>query len=339
MASKVVDPKTYAKNVIKSAGYITAQSLKGVDSDLTNFIKESGSSAKEMYGFLKDFRGNVKRKANAVLGDTGFDDLRRIKSIALDDLRTGKFYNAERENAENNAMMSKLGFSFDFDDLDFDVDEGFGEKKDEETAGVTESTAKSLADKIAEVQRGSSAASAAKIAKGARVNTAAMMAFEQKMFGQVTSSIAAVHGSILNLHRDLATPLNTHIINSANFYQAATTELAKQTSLLENINKMLTDRFAPPKHGFNRGKSAFEQVFGGGFPNLSTWGKIAKNRALQEVGVDMIGGMLNPEMMSILLSQASGSPIAQLAILGLTAGMQKSRFGKSVNRFSNTLKG
>lgn len=340
--AKMVDPKTYARNVIKSAGYITTATIKGVNPSLTQYVTDTASSAKEMYRSVKDYKNTARNKINSVLGETGYEDLKRVKNNVMDDLRSGKFYNPEREDQASKDLMAKMGWSasFDFDDIDFDVDENVGEKVAENTA--TASSIATLADKISGSQKAASASSAKAIVSSGRVNTTAMMAHDEKMFGQLNSSLANIHSSVINLHKDLAEPLNAHIVNSANFYGVATTELSKHTAILENIQKMLSDRFAPtgPSAGGknNVAGGTWKAVMGGVLPNFGAWGKAAKNKLMSDTGLDMFGGM-DPEMIQMLLQTGMASPVA-MALSSLGSGLiRKSSIGKGLNRTVGTLKG
>lgn len=339
--AKMVDPKTYARNVIKSAGYITTATIKGVNPTLTQYVTDTTATAKEMYRSVRDYKSTIRNKVNSVLGETGYEDLKKIKGNIMDDLRTGKFYNPEREEQSSKDLMEKMGFAaFNFDDIDFDVDENVGEKVADET--TTASSINTLAEKITKTQRSASATSAKSIIKGGRVNTAAMMAHDEKMFGQLNSSLANIHSSVINLHRDLAGPLNTHIMNSANFYGVATNELSKQTALLENIQGMLADRFAPIGPGAGKkpisSNNAWKTIMGSGLPNLSAWGQHAKNRLASNTGLDMLMG-LDPEMIQMLLQSGMPSPVAMiLSELGANR-IRNSAVGKGLNRTLGTLKG
>lgn len=340
--AKMVDPKTYARNVIKSAGYITTAAIKGVNPSLTQYVTDTASSAKEMYRSVKDYKNTVRNKINDILGETGYEDLKKVKSNVMDDLRSGKFYNPEREDEASKSLMEKMGWSasFDFDDIDFDVDENVGEKVAEDAA--TASSIVTLADKISGSQKAASASSAKAIVSSGRVNTTAMMAHDEKMFGQLNSSLANIHSSVINLHKDLAEPLNAHIVNSANFYGVATTELSKHTAILENIQKLLSDRFTPtgPMPGGKMGMagSTWKAVMGGSLPNLGAWGKAAKNKLMSNTGMDMFGGM-DPEMIQMLLQTGMASPIAML-LSGLgSSAIRRSSIGKGLNRTVGTLKG
>ena len=106
------DPKSYAKNVLRSAGYITVESVKGVNPTLTSYLTETANASKEMYDFVKDFRRKSKDKMNDASGSL-LKEVNKHKRNILDDIRTGKFYNPEREKKALDEYMKKEGFSFD----------------------------------------------------------------------------------------------------------------------------------------------------------------------------------------------------------------------------------
>ena len=329
------DPKSYAKNVLRSAGYITAQSIKGVNPTITSYITETASSAREMYDFAKDFRRRSKEKIDEN-GNVFLKEFNTQKKNILDDIRTGKFYNPEREKAALDEYMKKEGFSFD--DLDFDVDEDFGE--DTESSSAESKAINSLSI----TQQKLTAASTDEIVRSYKANTRLSIKSSNRMLGLVNTSLSVINTSILNLHQDIATPLNTHIINSGNFYQAATSELAMQTKYLENINKILTERYETRKAGFGNKSSykatAWEDIFSGGLPNLKKWGQYAKTNFMNSSSLGFMTDLLSPDMLA-MISESGGlsSPIALIASMAITDRLQNSKFGKSLNRTENIFKG
>ena len=329
------DPKSYAKNVLRSAGYITVESVKGVNPTLTSYLTETANASKEMYDFVKDFRRKSKDKLNDA-GSGLFKEVDKYKKNILDDIRTGKFYNPEREKKTLDEYMKKEGFSFD--DIDFDIDENFGE---DEKSSSGDSAA---INNLSKTQQKLTAASTDEIVRSGRANAKMTIKSTNRAFGMVNNSLAVINTSILNLHQDLAKPLNTHIINSSNFYQAATSELATQTKYLENINRILTERYETKKKGFgsssNYKGSAWEDVFGSGLPNFKKWGQHAKSNFMNSSSLGFIADLMNPDMMDMVSgSGAFSSPIAQLATMILADRLQNSKFGKSLNRTEDILKG
>lgn len=342
--AKMVDPKTYARNVLKSAGYITTATIKGVDPTLTSYVKDTASAAKDMYHQVRDYKSTIRNRINGVLGETGYEDLRKIKGNVLEDLRTGKFYNPEREEKNNNEMLKSMGLSFDFDDMDFDVDENYGEKS--AAAEVKESTETTnglvgMLNNVTKVQKGTTIASTTSLLKGGRANTAAMMAHNEKMFNQVNNSLAVINSSIMNLHKDLTVPLNTHIINSTNFYQSMTNEVSGMHAELQNIRQLLSDRFAPTGKNATKSSSTntWKAVMGSGLPNFGAWGRHAKNKLFSDTGMDMLSGF-DPEMIHMLLNSGEmASPIALILSSIGSGAIRKSSWGRGLNKTVGTLKG
>ena len=82
------DPKSYAKNVLRSAGYITAESIKGVNPTLTSYITETASSAREMYDFAKDFKRKSKEKIDE--GGNGISTPIREDELKRENIQTSK---------------------------------------------------------------------------------------------------------------------------------------------------------------------------------------------------------------------------------------------------------
>ena len=322
------NPGSYAKNVLRSAGYIAAESIKGVNPTLTSYITETASSARDMYDYAKNFKRNFKEKLNSTETSESLKGFEKTKKNILDDIRTGKFYNPEREKKAFNEYIKKEGFSFD--DLDFDVDENFGEDSE------SSSTEASAINNLSMTQQKLTAASTDEIVRSGRANTRMTIKSTNIVFGRLNNSLAVINSSILNLHQDLAKPLNNHIINSSNFYQVATSELAKQTSYLENINNILTERYQTKKAGFNNKSrytsSPWEEIFGGGLPNLRKWGNHAKNKLMADSGVGFISDLLSPEMIEMMSTGALSSPIALIAQMAITDKLQSSKFGKGLNR-------
>ena len=344
--AKMVDPKTYASNVLKSARYITTKTIKELDPDIKNYIEDNGSYLKEMYESVKDYKGFIRNTVNKVLGETGYDDLKKVKGNILEDLRTGKFYNEEREESNNEELMNSMlggGFDFDFDFDDEDSGSSNDERaKDEESPSTHTSVTESIAGILGNVtksQRSTSVASTKSLLKGSRANTAALMAHTEKLFGSLNNSMTVINSSVLKLHQDIALPLNTHIINSTNFFNVMTNEVSQIHGELKNISSMIAERFEPKKEKKSKIGETWEDVIGTGLPNLRAWGAHAKKKLLSDFGLDMLFGWDTEMMSQILKSEGAASPIAFLISAALKKKIKDSALGKGIERTKYTLQG
>ena len=335
MAANTISAKTYAKNVMNSAGYIATETMNGVDPDLFRFVKENKDLVKDAYHNIRNIRSILKSKISDFLeSDTG-KLLKETGSNALSDLKTGKFYNPEREAEAGNKAAEAMGLSFDFDfdsnDMNFDVDE-----KDVESDSSDDSSESNnfstLADRFSFSQHRSSLLSADVINRKATKNTAISLAHSEKMFGLMNSSLAAINSSIAKFHNDLAQPLNTYMQNLTTFSQTATEQLAKQTSFLENINNLLTERLAPNGGADVPEASPWEKIMqSGALPNVSEWINAIKQNAKNQTNLGMFSGLISPEMLQAGLSAQLSSPIGFLISAALSKKIQNSQIGKVLN--------
>ena len=339
-------PIAYAKNVVKSAKYIVVETAKGVNPTLTSYIADNASAAKDMYNAVKDYKGTIRKKLEDSIGSKNTDQLGQIKKDIFSDLKSGKFYNPERE-AES---MNKLAESWGMTSFDFDMDDDFDLDSDDDTSSSTTSSSKTyndldavtgaihgLGNQISYHQLITGEGIAGKIGGANIKNTRAMMTNNNRLAGMLNNSLSVINTSILDLHKDLVEPLNGHIQNSTSFYQTATSELAKQTSYLETITKLLTDRFTPVATSKGSGikETPWEAVMGGDLPNLGNWIKHAKNKAMEDSGMDSLAAIMNPEMLETLLGAGMHSPIALAITMALTSKIQNGPTGKALDRTVN----
>lgn len=339
-------PIAYAKNVVKSAKYIAVETAKGVNPTLTSYISDNASAAKDMYNAAKDYKGTIRKKLEDSIGSKNTDQLGQIKKDIFSDLKSGKFYNPEREAESMNKLAESWGMtSFDFDmDDDFDLDSDNNDNTDSSTTSsksndidVVTGAIHGLGNQISYHQLITGEGIAGKIGGANIKNTRAMMANNNRLAGMLNNSMSVINTSILDLHKDLVEPLNGHIQNSTSFYQTATSELAKQTSYLETITKLLTDRFAPVATSKGSGikETPWEAVMGGDLPNLGNWIKHAKNKSMEDSGMDSLAAIMNPEMLETLLGAGMHSPIALAITMALTSKIQNGPTGKALDRTVN----
>ena len=332
MATKRVNVSTYVKNVQKSAGYIAKQTIKGINPTLFGYVSENADAAKEMYQNVRDFKRNFRGKVNDFL-DSEYGKMgKEIAGNALSDLKTGKWYNADRIAAGEEAMMKSMGFDFS-DDFDWDKFDEDLSNEGSSPSDVTNDTVQGVGDKISSVTAMSIGSSADRLTKVGKLNTRATLKQIEYSAGMINNSLAAINSTLLNFHNDIAKPLDTHITNSMNFYTTATDELSKQTALLQNIYNMMEERYNPKKKsGFGSYKSSpWEDIFGEGLPNFREWGKHIKNKSKDSIGmITMFADMFNDDFIKsgIMGSEAANSPIAFLLTSALSAGIRNTRHGR-----------
>lgn len=339
-----VDPNTYAKNVLKSIKYVATETAKGVNPTLTNYISDNVSAAKDMYYAVKDFKGTIRNELGKMVGEENLDSLKDVKKNILDDLKTGKFYNAEREDAAIGAFAESMGMTgFDFDDEDFDFDD---DNKEEESSSESESSEitgaiHGLGNQLSYHQLITSEAVAGKIAGNATKNSRNMMLNNQRLFGMMNNSLSVINSSILNLHTDIVKPVNSLALNADTFFKQTSEEMAKQTKYLEDIKNLLTDRFSPKstESARSRKQTPWEKVMGGDLPDLGEWGKFATQKFMEEYDLDSLAAVLSPDMINMLIKGGGlASPIATALTMSLTSKIQNGPTGKALDRTVSILR-
>lgn len=339
-----VDPNTYAKNVLKSIKYVATETAKGVNPTLTNYISDNVSAAKDMYYAVKDFKGTVRNELGKMVGEENLDSLKDVKKNILDDLKTGKFYNAEREDAAIGAFAESMGMTgFDFDDEDFDFDDDNKEESSSESSESSEITGAihGLGNQLSYHQLITSEAVAGKIAGNATKNSRNMMLNNQRLFGMMNNSLSVINSSILNLHTDIVKPVNSLALNADTFFKQTSEEMAKQTKYLEDIKNLLTDRFSPKstESARSRKQTPWEKVMGGDLPDLGEWGKFATQKFMEEYDLDSLAAVLSPDMINMLIKGGGlASPIATALTMSLTSKIQNGPTGKALDRTVSILR-
>ena len=340
---------SYAKNVAKSTGYISGNILKGLNPTMTSFVQSNASSIKEMYDNVKDFKHNSKSKF-ADFKDSEYGKfVTEIGKNAIDDLKTGKWYNKDRENRVMDDYMKSQGFSFDDD-----MDAGFNWEETEDDTGnkqsdpVTSTTVTQVGNQIAIVSAQATTKGASHVAKTTRWSTQAIVNNNIQLAGMLNTSLAAVNTSIMNLHQDLVKPLNDHIVNSTKFYTTATDQLAKQTAFLENINRILTERYEPKKSksggfGSSSKKNYWRDFRSDDLPTLATLMDIAKGKVKDQSSdlsiLSSMMGMFSPDMIGAMKSMDFyHSPIAALLTMTGNAAFNRSSWGKGFQRTNKVLR-
>ena len=143
--SPINTTNTWFKNVIKSMGYTSIDLIKEITPAATEFVETNNDVAMNI---VNTMRGKVTQEK---FMDRTMDNISPLVKMssqglknALEDIKTGNFYNKEREQQYLDNVTSELendmfgdfddddfDFGGDFDDDDFDESDMFGEDDEE----------------------------------------------------------------------------------------------------------------------------------------------------------------------------------------------------------------
>ena len=139
---------SYLKNVAKSFGYAMGDTLMSYNPVVVSIAKESKETASDIYQSIKSFSFDGKTIDEKAFKGTIKNTINDVWNNFKDDLKSGNWYNKERQNQADEAMMKSLGFDFDLD-FDFNLDEDWGD--DEESADLASTVVKSDANSTKQI--------------------------------------------------------------------------------------------------------------------------------------------------------------------------------------------
>lgn len=323
----------YASNVAKSVGFISVNVIKGLNPTLSNYVSDSVSDVKDIYDDLKGKGGGIKEffsdKTSLIKDGLG---------NAFEDLKSGNFYNPDRQNGNLSAAFSFDDNEFnDFFSIDDDDDSSSSKesKSDDDNSVAMAAVAGTIAN--------TSKVSTNRLTKTNRQNTQAMMLHNAKMFNTLTKSVMTVNNTMMSMYNDISKPLNAHMQNTYNFQLASIDEMKKQTDYLKTITDLLKNRFEGDGGGKGFGKkdnrSTWQKVMGGGLPNIKELFNVGKS-AVNDMGIGMLSMLMDKDLMSNDMLRSTdlfNSPIATLISMFAGSKLKNSGFGKSLDRFVTRL--
>lgn len=321
----------YASNVAKSVGFISVNVIKGLNPTLSNYVSDSVSDVKDIYDDLKGKGGGIKEffsdKTSLIKDGLG---------NAFEDLKSGNFYNPDRQNGN-------LSAAFSFDDNEFNdffsIDDDDDSSSDKESKSDDDNSVAMAA--VAGTIANTSKVSTNRLTKTNRQNTQAMMLHNAKMFNTLTKSVMTVNNTMMSMYNDISKPLNAHMQNTYNFQLASIDEMKKQTDYLKTITDLLKNRFEGDGKGFGKkdNRSTWQKVMGGGLPNIKELFNVGKS-AVNDMGIGMLSMLMDKDLMSNDMLRSTdlfNSPIATLISMFAGSKLKNSGFGKSLDRFVTRL--
>ncbi len=231
------NPVTWITNVGKSIGYSMMDRIEEANPTIKSFKddnKELFSSVKTLTKFkgMKDVSSSLEDNKYFKLAKDSIDNLK-------EDLRTGKLYNKEREDAAMNKAASEW---MGFDDSDFGFgDDNFGFDDMDVSSSIEESTMSTndmmdiVGEKTSKAISSAVIGSSEYIVKSGRRNTQALFKQNNILFSRLHNDMNTINaniGSILDFGKEATT---THYNNSATFFTNMTSKMDETNSLLKEL--------------------------------------------------------------------------------------------------------
>nr|DAX22455.1 MAG TPA: Morphogenesis protein 1 wall, phi29, hydrolase, infection [Bacteriophage sp.] len=338
----------YLKNLGKSLVFATVEdTIKAEMPSATEFLSTNADTMKSVYHGVKDYKTTVRRAGQMITGTGLYQVGDHTFKSALEDLKTGNFYNQQRGD---DLMMKSMGmddFDMDFDD-DFSMDSDDSPSLDHDTEATIQTIEASTAASTNAIA-GATVKSAEHVAGTVRQSTALMFAQQEKLFSGLNNNLLGMHGTLNNIMAFNQGNLQAHLENSRKYFEESSQLNRENNAILKEMLDMqrhdFQARLKAKEEAEKRGKEKFDitNIMGSnGGVDLSAYFTNIKKNAQDELDASPIGILagMEPDQLKMMLSNPlSFIPIAiGQGIIGKNVRAQMKKLDKTLSgTFSHML--
>lgn len=295
---------SYISNISKSISYTVSDVSKDLFPETEKFFATNSEVNTKVFNTIKQSGYHMKNMDKYIKNSSVFKVAEDVVKNSLDDIRTGKLYNKERENYLMGKAMEADGWGFDdfgFDDFDF------GDSPSQ-SGGSSKSNNDDLFmgfDSISKSINTVQAQSTGAIVQGQKASTTIVTNAIYGSMAQINHGLNIISDNIEKIAR-----FNTEV--TADYYKQSTKYYEDSAKMMADQYKMMQESFAKMTSGFsngnqyNRNQSAYDKVYGNGF-DIKEYGKaMRQNVSNMTMGMDQLMGSFGGDF---LKSQFTGSPL------------------------------
>lgn len=331
----------YLKNLGKSLVFATVEdTIKAEMPSAAEFVSTNADTMKHVYHGVKDYKSTVKRAGQMIAGTGLYQAGDYAFKSALEDLKTGNFYNQQRGD---DLMMKSMGM----DDFDMDFDEDFSMESDntpsldhdtEATIQTIEASTAASTNAIA----GATVKSAEHVAGTVRQSTSLMFAQQEKLFSGLNNNILGMHGTLSNIMAFNQNNLQAHLENSRKYFEESSQLNRENNAILKEMLDMqrfdFQARQKSREEAAKRTKDKFNinnlMGMNGGMDIASYFSHIKKNATdeleMSELGI--LAGMDPDQLKMMVANPLSIIPIAiGQGIIGKNVRAQMKKLDKTLS--------
>ena len=227
----------YVRNVGKSVQYATVDYFKGSMSETSDFIETNQELFKDIAAAAKNYKGTLRAADRSIRQSKIYEAGTELKKTLFESIRTGKFYDPEREAYYQNKAGGSLGDMSDMDDWGFDTDQfdiDSGDMSQSDSTNLLSSTVKDATTAQANVI----AKSSEYLAEMNKANTRLLFAQGEKTYAAVSGGFAGTQSMLDQINKFLQGPLTTHMENSKTFYEQTNKTLNEMSANLKELTEM-----------------------------------------------------------------------------------------------------
>ena len=299
MAGRLPKVTEYIKNVGRSVAYASIEVVKEPSETITDFMETNEDLFKVIYSASKNYRQTMRAIDRSIKKSKIYDAANSGFKALKEDLRTGKFYNKERETRFEMESFGEdfADFSeFESDDLgiDFDADDEDIEEvsKPSADAMVYAKTSAGLGNVISEASKAQSniIASSAEAIANVNMASAKMLSMQnERIHTSILSGFAGVNAGLNLISSIMNGPMISYMNESTKFYSDISNKMTETNAYLKELTEMQRNLYKKQEEIYKQ--SRFDEITSAnGTPDLMVY---AKNIYKNIKDLDPTGGMFS----------------------------------------------
>lgn len=325
----------YLKNLTKSFAYSAMEVTK---SDLIpntgEFVENNREFFTTTYALLRNPKPTIRKGINYFMESKVYKAIDYGAKNLFEDLRTGKFYNKEREDQSAEKGMSSIMSGWD-DMSEFGIDDDWEAQLDKRS-NSNEVTTGDL--KIADAIEGSNAAVASAtvnavavgsdvIVKTNRANIGVLYQQNEKLFGGLHSDLSVINATMDSLLKLSAQSFENIDKNSAGFFTEELKLSNERNAILKEMLEMQRNNYKTAlQHeqdqlNNKKKKLRFGDINVAGLPDFGEYFQVIKKNISDQLGAvsgfaNIFGGEGDNALMAMM-----GTPLKDLVVEPILKGM------------------
>ena len=235
----------YLRNLSKSMSYAAVDVSKEIMPNVGDFLSSNSSFIKATYASLKNPKLALRKSITAIQDSKVYQAAEYGAKNLFEDLRTGNFYNREREDKDS---MRLAGMNADFNDLsEYGIDDDWESKLDEKPSKKNEITSGDLqiSDTIEKTSSASTNATVNAVITSAEYNakitkaTAGNLYLQnERLFGGLHQDLTIVGKTMDSIQNITSTALQNIDKNQSDFFTAELKLSQERNAMLKEILEM-----------------------------------------------------------------------------------------------------
>lgn len=338
---------SFVKNVVKSVGYAAENKFKHIAPNMTELASTNSELTRDLYGKVRDYKSTIKNVGRLVAGSEVYKGSNNLLKNAMDDLKTGNFYNKARENAimdevfgggDDNLFNIEDGFD---NALNFDDSDG---SSSDDMAGFEAVARTSVrnADHVADTIRKTTGASVSTLVQNQREIANHQMILSTENFNATMHKLGNLDQSIVNSANMIADQLQNLITPNLQYYNDSMGKLTEISGYMKEMTEMKRNMYQARNKEIEGAKfkeDPYENMIGGnGSLDMTQYakavlGNMGKEFDSSTMGMfDMFGGP------SGFMKMMSASPLSFMPNM-LVAMATPVVFTKAIDRLDKSIGG